>query len=234
MLALSAGSALITMKAQREGGAVRSIMEYSFSVRLANAVVSYASYVGKAFWPWPLAPLYPHPGDSLPKWQIAAAALFLFVVTAGVVAARRQRYLAVGWFWFLGTLVPMIGLVQVGAAAMADRYAYLPYVGLFAMVCWGVAEWAEKKHVLARWLAIPSFALLLALAVLTQRQLHYWSDNVTLWSHALQVTKHNFVAEDNLGGALIVLGKFDGAMPHFEAAVDQSLGSDGEFESCHA
>jgi tetratricopeptide (TPR) repeat protein len=219
LLTLSAGSALITMKAQREGGAVRSIMEYSFSVRLANAAVSYASYVGKAFWPWPLAPLYPHPGDSLPKWQIAAAALFLFVVTAWVVAARRQRYLAVGWFWFLGTLVPMIGLVQVGAAAMADRYAYLPYVGLFAMVCWGVAERAEKKHVRARGLAIPSFAALLALAVLTQRQLHYWSDNVTLWSHALQVTKQNFVAEDNLGGALIILGKFDEAMPHFEAAV---------------
>src|SRR5271165_3871570 len=183
LLLLSAASALITMKAQSAGGAVRSMMEYSFRVRLQNAVVAYARYVGKAFWPWPLAPLYPHPGNTLKRWEVVAASLFLLAVTALVLLARRQRYLATGWFWFLGTLVPMIGLVQVGAAAMADRYAYLPFIGLFIMICWGIAEWAERRQISPRWLAAPSFAVLIALSAVTYRQLSYWRDNVLLWSH---------------------------------------------------
>lgn len=219
LLGLSAASALITMKAQREGGAVRSITEYSLGVRLQNAVVSYASYVGKMFWPWPLAPMYPHPGDTLARWEIAVAALVLVAITSLVLANRRRRYLVVGWFWFLGTLVPMIGLVQVGAAAMADRYAYLPYIGLFVMLCWGIAEWAEARHIPAIWLAAPSFAVLLALSAVTHYQLHYWGDNVLLWSHTVQVTHDNFVAQDNLGGALILMGRVEEAVPHFEAAV---------------
>jgi protein O-mannosyl-transferase len=219
LLALSAGSALTTMRAQREGGAVRSIMEYSLSVRLQNAVVAYVRYIWKAFWPWPLAPMYPHPGDTLKRWEVAAASLFLLAVTALVLTARRQRCLATGWFWFLGTLVPMIGLVQVGAAAMADRYAYLPFIGLFIMVCWGVGEWAGQRQLSPGWLAPPSFAVLIALSALTHYQLHYWSNNVLLWSHTIQVTHDNFVAEDNLGGALISLGKVEEALPHFEAAV---------------
>jgi protein O-mannosyl-transferase len=218
LFALSAASALVTMKAQAAGGAVRTITEYPLRVRLANSIVSYARYVGKAFWPVNLAPMYPHPGNSLKTWQVALAAVFLLAVTALVIAARQKRYLSVGWFWFLGTLVPMIGLVQVGAQAMADRYAYLPYVGLFLMVCWSAAELAWQKRAAPRWLAAGAAAVLIALSAVTYRQLGYWSDNVTLWTHTIQVTRANFVAEDNLGGALVIEGKIDQAMPHFRAA----------------
>ena len=140
------------MKAQRVGGGLNP--DLSLSTRLANAVVSYVRYVGKAFWPTHLAPMYPHPGNSLPKWEVLAALLFLLVVTALVIVGRRHRYLPVGWLWFLGTLIPMIGLVQVGRQAMADRYAYLPFIGLFIMICWGVADcvvacsrWLASRHV---------------------------------------------------------------------------------------
>ncbi len=137
LVALSAISAVITVMAQRRGGINP---ELSLSARLANAIVCYARYVGKAVWPTHLAPMYPHPGSSLAKWEVLSALLFLMVVTALVIAARRRRYLPVGWLWFLGTLIPMIGLVQVGRQAMADRYAYVPFLGLFIMMCWGVAD----------------------------------------------------------------------------------------------
>jgi tetratricopeptide (TPR) repeat protein len=219
LLLLSAASALITMKAQAQGGAVRSIMEYSLPVRIENAVVAYARYVAKTFWPWPLAPMYPHPGNSLPAWEVVVASLLLLLLTGMVLAARRQRYLAVGWCWFLGTLVPMIGLVQVGAAAMADRYAYLPCIGIFVMLCWSVGEALDKRPFSLVLPAVPAAAILLALAVVTHRQLDYWKDNVVLWSHTVQVTRDNFVAEDNLGGAFILAGRLDEALPHFREAV---------------
>ena len=134
LVVLSAVNAAITMQAQRLGGLNPDV---SLSARLANALVCYARYVGKAVWPTRLAPMYPHPGNSLAKWEVFTALLFLLVVTALVTAGRRHRYLPVGWLWFLGTLIPMIGLVQVGRQAMADRYAYLPFIGLFIMICWG-------------------------------------------------------------------------------------------------
>ncbi len=219
LLILSAVSAIITIKAQSAGGAVGSWQEYPFPVRLENAIVSYARYLGKALWPWRLAPMYPHPGNSLAAWQVVTAALLLALITGLVITARRRRYLVTGWFWFLGTLVPMIGLVQVGGQAMADRYAYLSFVGLFVMVCWGVAEWAGQRRLPAVWLAAPSFVLLLGLALVTSRQIDRWRDNVALWSWTLQVTRDNYVAHDNLGGALLALGRRDEAMPHFQAAV---------------
>ena len=117
-------------------------------MRLQNAILSYVRYIANAFWPSGLALYYPYPsGDSLALWQVIAAFGFLMAVTALVIADRRRRYLLVGWLWFLGTLVPMIGLMQVGIQAMADRYAYLSFVGLFIMVCWGVAEWARQRHI---------------------------------------------------------------------------------------
>ena len=218
LLVLAAVSAIITMEAQQAGGALRSALEVSFAARLENAAVAYARYFGKAFWPARLAPLYPLHASSPPGWQVAAASLFLLAVTVAVVMARKQRYLMVGWFWFLGTLVPMIGLVQVGEAAMADRYAYLPFLGLFFMVCWGVAEWAAQLKISPHWLAIPGLAALGALAGMVHFQLGYWSDNVTLWSHTIEITRANFVAQDNLGGALLLRGNLDEAMPHFRTA----------------
>jgi protein O-mannosyl-transferase len=217
LLALAAGSAIVTMKAQQAGGAVRTVAEYPVTVRLGNALVAYARYVGNALWPLQLAPMYPHPGDSLRAWQVSGAAVFVLGVTGLVLAAKRKRYLAMGWFLFLGTLVPMIGLVQVGAQAMADRYAYLPYLGLFVMLVWSIADWAGEKRLAL--LAVAGAAVLMALSFLTYRQLGFWGDNVTLWTHTIHVTGPNFVAQDNLGGALIAEGKVEEAMPHFYTAV---------------
>ncbi len=217
LLALSAASAVVTMQAQLAGGAVRTTVEFSFGMRVANAVYAYAMYLWKMVWPARLAPLYPHPGDSLGVWQVLPAALVLIAVTALVWKFRERRYLLVGWLWFLGTLVPVIGLVQVGEAAMADRYAYIPLIGIFVMIAFGVADLAESKK-LGLWPAVPVVAVLLALAVVTHRQINYWQSSYDLWSHALAVTENNFVAEDNLGGALILEGKEEEAHPHFEAA----------------
>lgn len=220
LFALSAASAWVTMYAQSVGGAVRSVVEYPFSVRLGNALVAYARYVMLAFWPAKLGPMYPHPADSLPGWQVGVSGLFLLAATVLVIVFRKHRYLLVGWFWFLGTLVPMIGLVQVGKQAMADRYAYLPFLGLFIMACWAVGEWAQQKHISALRLAIPVLIVLAALAAATFRQLNYWSDNVTLWSHTVAITGPNAVAQDNLGGALVEENRIAEAMPHFQVAAE--------------
>jgi len=217
LLAMSAASTVITMRAQRAGGAVRSAAEFSFGVRVANAVYAYAMYLWKMVWPAQLAPLYPHPGDSLATWQVLLAALVLIAVTALVWRFRERRYLPVGWLWFFGTLVPVLGLVQVGEAAMADRYAYIPLIGIFAMIAFGAADLAESKR-LGFWPAVPAVAALVAMGAVTHRQIGYWQSSYDLWSHALAVTQNNFVAEDNLGGALILEGKEEEAHPHFEAA----------------
>ena len=143
LFVICAISGVVTLIAQKAGGAVASLQVYPFSIRLGNAIVSYARYLGKAFWPARLAPLYPHPWQPLPLLQVISALLALTAITAAVIVARRRRYLLVGWLWFMGSLVPMIGLIHVGNQAMADRYAYLPFIGLFIMVCWGVAELAR-------------------------------------------------------------------------------------------
>src|SRR5207248_94101 len=131
LFALSAGSAAMTMSAQQAGGAMRSTVQFSLGTRLANAIVAYATYLWKMICPTRLAPMYPHPGESLAGWQILTSVVVLAGITALVLVRRDKRYLAVGWFWFLGTLVPVIGLVQVGDQAMADRYAYIPLIGIF-------------------------------------------------------------------------------------------------------
>ena len=222
LLALSAGSAVLTVKAQRAGGAMNPLNSYGLSMRIENALVSYARYLGKAVWPSHLSAFYPYP-RGVSAWQVIASCILLFALTAFVVVARKQRPLVVGWFWFLGTLVPMIGLVQVGDQSMADRYAYLPYVGLFIMICWGIADLASEKiksrTVTAVWLTAPSLAILLALTVLTHRQIEYWRNSVTLWSHAVQVTTGNEAAETYLGQALLRQANAQAAIPHFRKAI---------------
>ena len=218
LLLLSAASAVVTVKAQRAGEAIGSVVQYPIAVRLENVVLSYARYLGKAFWPAYLAPMYPLRQGSLKAPLIAASAIMLLAITTVVIAQRQRRSLLMGWLWFLGSLIPMIGLIQVGSQAMADRYAYLPLVGLFIMVCWGVADCASQRRILQPYLASAAAICFLVLSMLTHRQLGYWADNVTLWSHTLKVSQDSFVAEDNLGGALLELNKVDEAMPHFRAA----------------
>jgi Tfp pilus assembly protein PilF len=217
LLAFSAASAVITTQAQQSGGAVRSTMQFSLAVRVANAICAYAMYLWKMSWPARLAPLYPHPGESIAAWQAALSAIVLVAVTLFVVKFRARRYLLVGWLWFLGTLVPVIGIVQVGDAAMADRYAYIPLIGIFVMISFGVADWAESKQV-GGWALAAGAIVLIALSYATHQQIDYWKSNETLWAHALDVTQNNFIAEDNLGGALILEGKEDDAHGHFETA----------------
>ncbi|HEY5175026.1 MAG TPA: hypothetical protein VII95_05620 [Terriglobales bacterium] len=216
LFAIAVADAVITMKAQRVGGARNWFPPL---IRLGNATVSYARYVGKAFWPSRLALFYPHPGASLKMWEVLAALIFLLAVTALALIQRRHRYLPVGWLWFVGTLVPMIGLIQVGVQAMADRYAYLSFIGLFIMVCWGVADWSEQRHISPAWQAGVSIVVLLALTLVARAQLDRWGDNVTLWTHTLQVTGPNFIAENSLGIALEREGKVEEAITHFRAAV---------------
>jgi len=220
LIALSAASAVITMQAQRAGGAMRSTAQFSLAVRLENAVMAYAMYLWKMIWPSHLSPIYPHPGDSLAGWQVGTSALVLLAVTAVALKFRARRYLLTGWLWFLGTLVPVIGLVQVGDQAMADRYAYIPLVGIFIMIAWGIADLADSKQIGLVVRVIPAACVLLALSFATNRQLGYWSSNYDLWTHAVAVTGRNFIAQDNLGGALLSLGKTDEAYLHFQAAAE--------------
>jgi len=215
LFALSAASAIVTLLAHR-GGALRGL---PLSMRIANAIESYTRYVKLAFWPSRLALFYPHPEIRLTTWEVLAAFLLLAVITWLVIDDRRRRYLPVGWFWFLITLLPMIGIVQVGTQAMADRYAYLPLIGLFLMITWGVADWASQRHISAKWLAGAGVAVLMALSVVTHRQLEYWRDSVTLWTHTLKVTRGNYLAEVDLGAALLQRGEVETAMQHFRAAI---------------
>ncbi|MGA2904415.1 MAG: tetratricopeptide repeat protein [Candidatus Korobacteraceae bacterium] len=218
LLALSAGCAVVTVWAQRTGGGYNP--EPALSLRLENAAVSYVRYIGKAFWPSHLALLYPVPRTSLPAWQTGLALLLLIAITAWVVWARQRRYLLVGWLWFLGTLVPMIGLVQVGWQAMADRYAYLSFIGLFIMLCWGVADEAQQWRFPRAYLVACSCAVLLVLAGFTHRQIGYWRDDIALWTHTTQITHENYIGEDNLAEDLQKAGRLDEAQTHILRAAE--------------
>lgn len=215
LFALAGVSATVTMAAQRADG---NKTWYPLALRLGYALVSYAQYIGNALWPARLAAFYPHP-EFVSLWQVAAAGLLLVLITVTVVAVwQRRPYLLVGWFFFLGTMVPMLGLEGVGyqgKQGIADRYAYLPFIGLFIMICWAVAEWADQKHLPADLLRTVSAILLLTLGVMSYRQLGYWQNNATLWTHALEVTNGNFLAENNLGKTLLSEGRVEEGVSHF-------------------
>ena len=218
LLAIAAVSSVVTLIVQRVAGAIHS-GDFTPSNRLQNALVSYMRYVGKAIWPSDLASFYPHP-RHLPGWQVALAALFIISATGAVLLFRRERpYLAFGWFWFVGTMVPVIGLVQAGEQGMADRYTYLPFVGLFLLIVWGLAEFAEKYKIDATYLAVTGICVLAALAFVTHKQIGFWKNTRTLWEHTLSITDHNYVAEASLGAELISEGDIQGAMTHLQAGI---------------
>ena len=214
MLALSAASATAAYLVQRSSGAVREVGQFPLGLRVENAVVSQAIYIVKMFWPARLAVFYPYPHD-LPVWQIALSALLLAGISMVVLRERRSRpYLAVGWLWYLGTLVPVIGLIQVGAQARADRYMYLPMVGLSIMFAWGLPEVLKSK------VAIPGAVVAcLVWAVLCEAQIQYWRNSETLFRHALDVTSGNYLAHHNLGVALADEGRFPEAIEQYQAAL---------------
>ena len=200
LAALSVGSCAITFLAQHRGGAVATITDYALGERLANAAVSYVRYLGKAFWPLDLSVFYPYPPQQN-RWVVAGAVLALLLVSGAVAAAalRGRRYAALGWLWYLGMLVPVIGLVQVGDQAMADRYSYLPFVGLFILLVWGAMDLLGPLRQ-GRWiLGGMAIVALVNCAVITPNQLSYWHDSETLLRHALAVDSNCPMAHNNLG-----------------------------------
>ncbi len=218
LFALAAASSVVTLVVQRAGGATRSVEGFPLPERLFNAVVAYATYLWKTVWPRDLAVFYPHPGATLAAWKIGLSALVLIAITAVAVRARRSRpYLIVGWLWYLGMLVPVIGLVQVGSQSMADRYTYLPLIGLFVIVAWVVGDVLPRPG--AARLAVPAAIALVALSWSTRAQLGVWRSSETLFEHALAVTERNYVARNNLGLVLAERGLLDEAVTHYEAAL---------------
>jgi Tfp pilus assembly protein PilF len=219
LFALSAASSAITIYAQRAGGALGNMQLLPLRLRLENAIWSYTAYIGKGIWPTRLAVFYPHPEGSLSLAKILIATLLLVIITVLAWLNRaRVPYLFTGWFWFAIAMFPMIGIVQVGRQAMADRYAYLPFIGLFLIAVWGAADLFRRLQLPMSAEAVIATAVIVALSTVAFFQIRYWRDSYTLFSHALAVTTHNGIAEDNLGVALMEMGRPDLALPHFEAA----------------
>ena len=220
LFATVAASAVITTLAQSHGGAVRTFQEFPIALRVVNAVVSYAKYLLLTFWPNDLAVYYPYTTAGTPAWQIICAAFLLIGITALCFFQRKSRpYLVVGWLWFLGTLVPVIGIVQVGGQTMADRYFYIPSIGLFIVIAFGLADFARSWRVAPSVRTGIAVAVLLILATLTNAQIHRWTDSFTLFKHTLAVTPPNLIIENNLGSALSRSGLHDEAAAHFEKAL---------------
>lgn len=219
LLVLAAAASVLVIFTEQKIGALSSLDAVPMTARIANAAVSYAVYLGKMVWPADLAFFYPHPVT------ISAGPLLLSLTVLAVVSAfvalkgRRFPYLPVGWLWYLGTLVPMIGLIQVGPHALADRYAYLPMIGIYMAIAWGAADAAVAWNVRRPVLLTACLVLLAALAVGSWLQLRHWQNSYTLFEHALRVTQGNYIAENNLGLAWYHDGKMEKALTHFRAAL---------------
>ena len=217
LFGLSAASCAITLWAQRAGGALRSLQTFSIETRVANALHSYAIYIFKTFLPFGLAVYYPLTANSISYWKSALALIFLTSVGVAAWLQRKIRsYFIVGWLWFLGTLVPVIGIVQVGDQAMADRYAYLPLIGIFVVMVWGAHDILLSRGASVATRSVITVCALGALSLLTLQQVDYWRDSETIWTRALTVTHGDLQVEKQLANAYVVMGDGDKAMPHLE------------------
>ena len=191
-------------------------------MRIANALTSYLGYIGKMFVPRHLSPFYPHSGRDFLAFEPIASLLILAVVSAAVVCTarlRRRGYLVAGWLWYVGTLVPVIGLVQVGAQAMADRYMYVPAIGLFVMIAFGAAEFSAAGRGRKKILGILAVLTLLSLLICSRVQTRYWKSKLTLYKHAIEVTEANYIMRNNYAEALIQQGDFGEAVEHLNEAL---------------
>jgi tetratricopeptide (TPR) repeat protein len=219
--ALTAVFSIIAFLAQKTEKALS--MNVPLDIRFANIFISYLKYIEKMVWPANLTIFYPYPDNMPPIWKVAAAVFLLLGISGAVVyLGRKRKYLIVGWLWYLGTLVPVIGFVPLGCFAMADRFTYLPLTGLFIMIAWAAEELVapiyrgHRKIVLG----LPALAVLLALSVCSVLQLRYWRSNAALFEHALKVTDRNYVAHNNLGVALQAQGRLDEAIDHYRQAIE--------------
>ena len=221
LLAAVLVATLCVFEAQSRGGAVASFEQVPWGARLGNAAVAYLRYVGLFFWPRDLAVLHPHPGTSLPVAQVAGA-LALLAAATGLALWRLREWpaVAVGWLWFAGTLVPMIGFVHLGSQALAERYAYVPSIGLALAVAWGVPAAFSRVPRARRTLPVAALAVLAALGVASHRQAQVWRDSETLFRHALRVTERNHVAAVQLGHALLEQGRTEEAVASYRQALE--------------
>jgi tetratricopeptide (TPR) repeat protein len=228
--ALAVGSSVVTFIVQERGGAVKLLEMYSIQTRIINALVAYIEYIVNMVWPVKLAVLYPHPGSSLPLWKGVVAGLALVLITILVIRrARKVPYLTVGWFWYVVTLIPVIGIVQVGAQAMADRYTYITLIGLFVIIAWGandlLSKWLYRKICLGTLTAV----ILPVLIVLTWKQVQYWENSITLFKHTLKHTSNNYSIQNNQGIVLKKQGRTEEAIKHYL----QALRSNPDYAQAH-
>ncbi|MBN1787785.1 MAG: tetratricopeptide repeat protein [Sedimentisphaerales bacterium] len=220
LLICSAASCVITFISQQRGGATRLIESFSLTTRVENSIVSYITYIMKMFWPSRLAVFYPHPGNTLSTIKVVLCALLLLLISIYFIyKMRRHRFLAVGWLWYLGTMVPVIGLVQVGAQAMADRYTYMTLTGLFIIIAFSAKEFIPKwrnKNIVLGSLAVITLTASTAAAA---RQVRHWKNDLSLFGHAIQVTENNYVMIDNYAITLITQGQYDQAGRYFSKSL---------------
>jgi tetratricopeptide (TPR) repeat protein len=213
--ALAAAASVVTFVVQRNGGAVVAMENLPLGERAGNALVSYCRYLGKMFWPTDMAIFYPHPGHW-PVAEVLLAGVFLAGISALVfMRRRRQPFLLMGWLWFVGTLAPVIGLMQVGQQAMADRYTYIPSVGVLILTIWGAHELAGHWRHHAMLLSLAGTAAVVLCMALTRHQLGYWRDSETLFRHALKITQNNYFARNSLGAALANKGHINEAIREY-------------------
>jgi len=212
--ALSAASSVVTFFAERSGGSMAAREWVPVTVRISNTFISYMKYIGKTVWPSRLAVFYPHPHKFFLLPAILSALLLVAITIWMIYAGRKHKYLPVGWLWYLGTLVPVIGLVQVGQQAMADRYTYIPLIGLFVIIAWGLPElfvkWRSGKIILG----VLAVTAVVALSTCTYLQIRHWRDSETLFQHAIDVTENNYVAHFCIAGPLGEAGEIDWSIYH--------------------
>ena len=212
-------SSVVTYLAAHSSGTAASLDVLTPAVRIGNALVSYVAYIGKMIVPVNLAVLYPHPGKVI-LWQVLGAAIFLFAATSFAIwKAKKWPYLVTGWFWYLGTLLPVIGIVQVGIQAMADRYTYVSLIGLFIIVAWGVPDLLKKWNYRKEIFVASSVICILCLSILTWIQVGYWKNSITLFDHVLNVTSNNWLINNNRGLAYKNLGDYSQAIKDFDEAI---------------
>jgi tetratricopeptide (TPR) repeat protein len=215
-------SSIVTFHGQNKAGAVAHIEGLPFLKRGINAIISCTAYLEKTFWPVDLAVFYPYE-ISLPLWKVIISCLILILMTVIVIYyIKKLPFLFVGWFWYLGSMIPLIGLIQAGSQAMADRYTYLPSIGIAVMLAWGIPFLFKREDIRKKILLPAAIGVLAILTVLTWMQCGYWKNSIKLWNHTLSVTKNNYIAHINLGVALFGEGKIEEAIDHYNKIIMMS------------
>ena len=248
LFVLTIGLSIVTVRLQKIAGAITSLDVFPLQARITNATVSYLEYLGKMIWPSELSILYPHPGNALPLWQGVLCGMVLVGITIfSIKLIRKAPYFAVGWFWYLGTLVPVIGIVQVGVQAMANRFAYIPLIGIFIIVAWGVPELISKWRYKEKILSVSVGIIILTLLITTWREVSYWKNSITIFKHAIRVTDKKYPTfariHNNLGVNLSAEEKNDEAISNYKMAIKikpdfagayfnlgKALSAEGEYE----